>query len=153
MALEETYSPSKLLLSLARKRLQKLPADLPEKVEKDGVTELDLSNNMLPAALPELAKLKTSSLVTIDFTGNSFNELPMEITQLTHLKHLTLKHNNIKSLPEKFCELQCLEELNLSGNQLTHFPEPILSLHNLTFLHMGGNQLQNLPPGIKTLAK
>lgn len=139
-------------LSLSRLGLQRLPSDFVERMEEKEITELDLShNNLIPSSLPELSSKAAMSLVTVDFTGNRFTELPKGLMHLTRLKTLTLKHNLLKSLPDSFSDLKDLRELNLSGNQLEQFPLPILRLSNLEFLHLGGNRLQHVPSDINRL--
>ncbi len=142
------------LLSLARQSLHQLPDDLHTTVETQRIAVLDLSHNQLPLSLPVLTKMsRFSTLVSIDFTGNGFNELPKEITNLNNLKSLILKHNNIKSLPESFMDLKNLQKLDLSGNKFDSFPHPVLSLCLLSFLHLGGNQLRHIPSNINSLSE
>ena len=152
MALTEVGFFPDRKLSLAGKGLQTIPEGICETMERDEIAVLDLSDNQLRPSLPQLASpVAARVLVSLDFTGNRFNELPKEVALLAGLKYLNLRHNRIKSLPESFRDLKSLQQLNLSGNRIQQFPQPVLSLPNLLCLHLGGNQLQTIPPNINNL--
>ena len=139
-------------LNLSKQGLLSLPERLRERIEKEKVTDLDLSRNSLSStSLPQLSV--SLNLRKIDFSRNQFNELPLQVCRISSLRVLLLKCNKIKSLPQEMSSLVHLEELNLSGNEFKQFPSPLLSLSRLSFLHLGANQLQEVPAGISRLTE
>jgi hypothetical protein len=81
-----------------------------------GVTTLDLSNNVLTGSLPAEVRL-LSNLRVLDLSDNQFTGVPAEIGQLAELRVLDLSNNPITGLPYEIGNLSKLEKLDLSGTK------------------------------------
>ena len=138
-----------VLRDLSYRRLESLEDDLVEEIASRGVTELDLSNNLLPGLPQSVARFQT--LRRLNLSSNQIRELPPEICQLTGLEALEVKHNLMKGLPNKFGRLKALKTLNLSSNQFDQFPGQLCELEELRELRIGANFISHLPPSIGKL--
>lgn len=91
-----------------------------------AVVHLDLSGNRLVS----LAGLESMvALVIVNVDDNLLCELPFQLSQLTQLKHISLKMNklqprspttNEQSIPKSIFELTQLEKLELKGNPMNN---------------------------------
>lgn len=93
------------------------------------------------------------SLHVINFSGNLFNEFPMQLTEMTSLKCLQLGANNIAHIPAEIANLKRLEVLYLGGNKLTELPEEVGYLSSLVSLYLCDNQLTSLPRSMGALRR
>lgn len=101
-------------LDLSRSGLTKLP---PYVVDRVGLEELDISNNVLSGALPsEIGRLV--NLRVLDASGNRMTGVPAEIGKLGNLRVLDLSNNRLTGLPLEMGQLSNLETLDLSGNDI-----------------------------------
>jgi len=117
-----------------------------------------------------------SDLKMLQLEYSKLQNIPLEVTQLHHLKSLYLGGNYINSfdiigqlanlrvldlydnnfadtLPPKIGELQNLEWLDLHYNKLTHLPSEIGKLQNLKSLTLFNNSLIKLPSEFGDLTK
>ena len=122
-----------------------------EKAEKDGATELDLSDQGLEKLPPEIGRL--TQLTSLNLDNNQLRELPESLTRLTQLTSLDLGENQLSELPESLTRLTQLTSLNLDNNQLRELPESLTRLTQLTSLHLSGNQLSELPESLIRLTQ
>ena len=123
--------------------------ELIEQAEKEGSTELDLSDSDLTALPSRVTEL--NSLTHLLVGGNLLTGLPPEIVRLTSLSNLFLWSNLLKGLPEEITELTNLCVLDLRRNQLIELPSRIGNLTNLISLDLDNNELTRLPPEIANL--
>ncbi|XP_064616334.1 leucine-rich repeat-containing protein 58-like [Liolophura sinensis] len=137
---------------------------------------LDLSNNQmshLSSELCSLSFLRTLSaknnlldtesipkdfgslqaLEILNFSGNGFIDVPIQITELSRLRSLYMGQNCLKSLPSEVKHLTRLQNLYLGGNQLSGIPAEVGQLQNLACLVLCDNQLQSLPPTLVSLRR
>ncbi|XP_050141348.1 putative disease resistance protein RGA3 isoform X7 [Malus sylvestris] len=104
--------------------------------------------------LLKLKCLRTLNLSGEWVYGNDFEELPEEIGQLIHLKHIDLSDNgNLKKLPDAICELYNLCTLRLFGcRSLAELPDNMRKLISLKHLYIEGCiSLKYSPKGIGRL--
>jgi hypothetical protein len=97
----------------------------------------------------------TTEHLTCDFpplSENEINNVFFEISEMTWLKHLSLK-NLHGTLSESIGNLTKLEQLDLQLNQLEYLPESIGNLTDLERLDLSNNQLEFLPESIGNLTK
>ncbi|GLU14189.1 hypothetical protein SLE2022_307730 [Rubroshorea leprosula] len=96
----------------------------------------------------------------LDFAWPDFSishlceEIPEEIGNLMHLRHLDLAHSKLlERLPEALCDLHNLQFLNLKGcKKLKQLPNGIAKLINLRLLRTNGCfALTHYPKGIQKL--
>ncbi|CAN6559353.1 unnamed protein product [Malus baccata var. baccata] len=102
----------------------------------------------------QLKCLRTLNLSGDLVYGNGFEELPEEIGQLIHLKHIDLSLNNsLKKLPDAICELYNLRTLRLfCCGSLGKLPDNMRKLISLKHLYIEGCCfLEYLPKGIGRL--
>ncbi|XP_070674280.1 putative disease resistance protein RGA3 isoform X1 [Malus domestica] len=102
----------------------------------------------------QLKCLRTLNLSGDLVYGNGFEELPEEIGQLIHLKHIDLSLNNsLKKLPDAICELYNLRTLRLfCCSSLGKLPDNMGKLISLKHLYIEGCCfLEYLPKGIGRL--
>ncbi|XP_014664936.1 PREDICTED: leucine-rich repeat-containing protein 58-like isoform X2 [Priapulus caudatus] len=133
-----------------------------------NLTFLDISNNRLThisSTVLQLRRLKTlvaknnllevyslpkefgslTSLETLHFGGNSFDEFPMQLIEMEGLKKLFLGANQITHVPVQIGQMTSLEVLYLGGNRLKEVPATVGYLQKLTALILCNNQLRSLP--------
>ncbi|CAL9174679.1 unnamed protein product [Musa hybrid cultivar] len=109
-----------------------------------GLKILNLSSNYLTGRLPSAPQ------VMLDLSNNSFvGPIPLDFTEATNLKLLSLSHNHINdSLSPFFCNIYSLEVLDLSNNHLIEeIPDCYNSfLTSLLSLHLNNNNLSGTIP-------
>ena len=123
--------------------------EVAEKIRRDKLTRLDLSDQDIGSLPPEIGTL--TSLTHLILHRNSLTTLPTEIGQLTNLIWLDLFGNQLTTLDPAIGQLTNLIYLNLRGNQLSSVPPEIGNLRNLTQLNLKRNHLNTLPPEIGKL--
>lgn len=111
--------------------------------ERNGSTELDLSDHGLTNIPAEIGKL--INLRTLNLSKNSLTKLPNEIGNLLELRDLSLENNQLTSIPGSIGRLLNLEMLDLEDNLLTEFPAPLVALEKLESLELSGNSLVDIP--------
>lgn len=77
--------------------------------------------------------------------------IPKELSILTNLKSLNIKHIKIAHVPKEIGILQKLTALNLSNNNLTSLPKELFTLNNLGYLYLHNNKLTHISTNIKLL--
>uniref|UniRef100_A0A3Q0QRF2 Leucine rich repeat containing 58 n=1 Tax=Amphilophus citrinellus TaxID=61819 RepID=A0A3Q0QRF2_AMPCI len=134
---------------------------------------LDISNNGLSFMcedITRLTKLKTLvaknnrldefslpkefgslPLEVLNFSGNRFEEIPLQCTKLLRLQSLSLGGNRLKSIPAEIENLTSLEMLYLGGNLISAIPPEIASLPYLSYLVLCDNRIQSVPPQLHSL--
>ncbi|XP_027880103.1 leucine-rich repeat-containing protein 58 isoform X1 [Xiphophorus couchianus] len=134
---------------------------------------LDISNNGLTTiceGITRLAKLKTLlaknnrldefslpkefgslQLEVLNFSGNRFQEIPLQCTKLLRLQSLSIGGNRLKSIPAEIEYLTSLEMLYLGGNLISDIPPELAHLPYLTYLVLCDNRIQSVPPQLARL--
>ncbi|KAI5059455.1 hypothetical protein GOP47_0025774 [Adiantum capillus-veneris] len=101
---------------------------------------INISNNLFQGLFPSFNLSKASSLQVLDAYNNNFTGiLPLQISYLSHLRHLHLGGNFFDgSIPPQYGALQNLTYLALSGNSLTgRIPVELGNLALLQELYLG----------------
>jgi Leucine-rich repeat (LRR) protein len=80
-----------------------------------------------------------SPLRSLTLKDCALQELPEEISALTHLEVLELAENQLTQLPLSFSHLKNLKRLNLDHNQFKKFPDHIKKIPSLTHLSIDEN--------------
>uniref|UniRef100_A0A3B3BQI1 Leucine rich repeat containing 58b n=1 Tax=Oryzias melastigma TaxID=30732 RepID=A0A3B3BQI1_ORYME len=136
---------------------------------------LDISNNGLTAIcddITRLTKLKTLlaknnrldefslpkdfgslPLEVLNFSGNRFEEIPLQCTKLRRLQSLSIGGNRLKSIPTEIEDLTSLEMLYLGGNLISAIPPEVANLPYLSYLVLCDNRIQSVPPFSVTIAQ
>lgn len=112
--------------------------------------ELDLL--LAPPPYLKLTHLTTppdihySNLIELDISKNRLSQLPIQISQLVHLRILNATSNQLTEIPKVLYALKELQVLNLSQNQIKVIPEEMPSqLPNLITLRIAANLIDTLP--------
>ncbi|CAL8107108.1 unnamed protein product [Prunus armeniaca] len=97
--------------------------------------------------------LQLKCLRTLNLSMNSIKELPEEIGELIHLRHIDLSFNHaLEKLPDTICGLYNLLTLRLVHcSQLKKLPENMGNLINLKHLYVYDLFYKSLPKGIGRL--
>lgn len=84
--------------------------------------------------------------------GRGMRELPLEVTELTHLEVLEVYGNRLRTLPAEVGRMVNLRELDVSENELVDLGPGFGSLRSLEVLNISSNeQLKQLPASIGQL--
>ncbi|KAB2628000.1 disease resistance protein RGA3 [Pyrus ussuriensis x Pyrus communis] len=100
--------------------------------------------------------LQLKCLRTLNLSDCGISEVPEEIGELIHLRHIDLSRNyGLKILPDSICELYNLYTLSLYGcDSLEKLPDNMGKLISLKHLYVEGcDKLKYLPKGILRLKK
>ncbi|KAM2925113.1 hypothetical protein FF1_042665 [Malus domestica] len=100
--------------------------------------------------------LQLKCLRTLNLNLSEISEVPKEIGELIHLRHIDLSYNHdLKILPDSICELYNLYTLRLCDcESLEKLPDNMGKLISLKHLYVNGcDQLEYLPKGIRRLKK
>lgn len=99
--------------------------------------------NQIPLQLFDL-----SNLEVLSFSENDISIIPKEIANLTKLKDFFMSNNRLQnsSIPNELWELTQLQRISFLGNQLTYIPHELGFLVNLTWLELYRNQLTGIVP-------
>ncbi|KAL6297254.1 hypothetical protein ACE6H2_005396 [Prunus campanulata] len=97
--------------------------------------------------------LQLKCLRTLNLSRNSIKELPEEIGELIHLRHIDLSGNSdLKKLPDTICGLYNLSTLRLCFcSKLKKLPENMGNLINLKHFYVISSGVLELPKGIGRL--
>ncbi|XP_020514494.1 leucine-rich repeat-containing protein 58 [Labrus bergylta] len=134
---------------------------------------LDISNNGLSAiceGITQLSRLKiliaknnrldefslpkefgSLQLEVLNFSGNRFEEIPLQCMKLLCLQSLSVGGNRLKSIPAEIENLTSLELLYLGGNLITAIPPEVANLPYLSYLVLCDNRIQSVPPQLTRL--
>lgn len=108
---------------------------------------LNLSQNKI-STIPQEMPIKLRNLVTLSIAANQIDQLPHNMDQWIHMKHLQLGSvyggNRLTYLPESITNMPQLEELDLSNNQLRSLPDHFI-IPTLTTLNLSNNHLDYIP--------
>ncbi|KAK2839903.1 hypothetical protein Q5P01_013643 [Channa striata] len=122
----------------------------------DGITRLTklrtliAKNNRLDEfSLPK--DFGSLQLEVLNFSGNRFQEIPLQCTKLLRLQSLSLGGNRLKSIPAEIENLVSLELLYLGGNLISAIPPEVANLPYLTYLVLCDNHIQSVPPQLTRL--
>nr|XP_020465148.1 leucine-rich repeat-containing protein 58 isoform X2 [Monopterus albus] len=122
----------------------------------DGITRLTrlktlvAKNNRLDEfSLPK--EFGSLQLETLNFSGNRFEEIPLQCMKLLRLHSLSLGGNRLKSIPAEIENLTSLELLYLGGNLISAIPPEVANLPYLTYLVLCDNRIQSIPPQLTRL--
>lgn len=95
----------------------------------DDIVELNLSELTLTYLSSDICDLP--SLNMLDLTDNRLSNLPLNFTQLTDLRHLSLYGNNFYYVPSQLGSMN-ISQLNLLLNPLREIPEWLSEKEGLT---------------------
>ncbi|XP_067629202.1 protein flightless-1 isoform X2 [Eurosta solidaginis] len=115
------------------------------------VRGIDLTRNnfgegRFPATIKQMNRVQW---LTLDKT--QLCEIPEELGNLFKLEHLSLKYNGLEKLFGELTELSCLRSLNLRHNQIKNsgIPPELFRLEELTTLDLSHNKLKEVPEGLE----
>ena len=99
--------------------------------------------------------LKLRSLTALDLCNNCLEDMPTEISQLKHLKELSVAANKIKVVKPSLIENLpvSLRLLDFTKNQIEFVPHNIVRLVYLKVLKLDGNNLKRLPFNIGKIGR
>ncbi|KAL4601924.1 hypothetical protein ACB092_10G016900 [Castanea dentata] len=111
-----------------------------------SLLDLQLSYCQLRPFIPPTPTVNSSSLLTLDLSGNNFENtlIISRIFGLCNLVSLDLSYNHFQGpIPVDLQNMTSLSHLDLSRNNFnSSIPNWLYSLSRLEFLNLGGNNLQ-----------
>lgn len=114
--------------------------------------EIDLSNmelNVLPESFI-ISKMRTC--VSLNISLNQFKVWPIELSSST-LIELNISNNSIEDIPSRIDSILNLKLLNLSNNKLSFIPKSLSKLINLEYIDLSNNNICEIPNEIEYLNK
>ncbi|MBD3194119.1 MAG: hypothetical protein GF317_03630, partial [Candidatus Lokiarchaeota archaeon] len=90
-------------------------------------------------------------IIDLQIESIQINKFPESITDLLHLKRLSMIDNKISKIPHSIAKLKYLEILRLQRNRIKKIPKCIGALENLKHLNLERNKLKHLPKQIGNL--
>ncbi|XP_048420410.1 disease resistance protein RGA2 isoform X1 [Pyrus x bretschneideri] len=146
-------------LTLRLKRGEPLPPSIAYYNCKNLRTLTRISNSRYGSTISTIDSnfiLQLKCLRTLNLRKNGIIEVPKEIGELVHLRHIDLSWNDgLKILPDSICELYNLYTLRLNYcRSLEKLPDNMGKLISLKHLYVFGcDMLEYLPKGIRRLQK
>ncbi|CAH0380666.1 unnamed protein product [Bemisia tabaci] len=137
-------------LKLNRSNIEQIPEELGKLIKLE---HLSLIRNDLEKLYGELTEL--SCLRTLNLRHNKIKSsgVPADLFKLEELTTLDLSHNNLKEVPDGLDDARALLVLNLSNNSINAIPNSLfMHLTDLLFLDLSNNNLETLPPQMRRLA-
>ncbi|KAJ3591865.1 hypothetical protein NHX12_006996 [Muraenolepis orangiensis] len=107
------------------------------------------NNRLDESSLPK--EFGSMQLEVLNFSGNRFEEIPLQCTKLRRLQSLSFGGNRLKSIPAEIEDLTSLELLYLGGNFITAIPPELANLPYLSYLVLCDNRIQGVPPQLTRL--
>ncbi|MBP7283752.1 MAG: leucine-rich repeat domain-containing protein [Leptospiraceae bacterium] len=141
-------NPEDLDLIQSLPNLQELHIDISgSKTIPDSVFKLKNLTNLfvysflesIPADISKLSNLEVLYLRHAKLSG-----LPAEISNLKNLKELTIKEYQLDKIPAEILNLTKLEKLELVGGKITEVPKEIGNLKNLKSINISFNKIQKI---------
>ncbi|PVD26660.1 hypothetical protein C0Q70_14338 [Pomacea canaliculata] len=106
------------------------------------LSELRLAQNQLMVLPPVIwQSCLQETLLLLDVSGNTIEELPLQLCHLKNLIQLHVKNNKLRSLPPTVGSMQKLRVLTAANNAISQLPAGIARLR-LESLDLFGNPLQ-----------
>uniref|UniRef100_A0A8C5DI26 Leucine-rich repeat-containing protein 58-like n=1 Tax=Gouania willdenowi TaxID=441366 RepID=A0A8C5DI26_GOUWI len=102
------------------------------------------NNRLVEASLPK--DFGSLPLEVLNFSGNRFEEIPLQCMKLLRLHSLSLGGNRLTSIPSEIGNLSRLEVLYLGGNLISAIPPEVANLPSLSYLVLCDNRIQSVPP-------
>lgn len=114
------------------------------------VRGVDLSFNDFNDHFPKSVKFM-SSLQWLNINDTKLSEIPEELGNLLKLEHLSLMRNNLEKLYGELTELTSLRTLNMRHNNIkaSGVPVDLFKLEDLTTLDLSHNKLKEVPEGLE----
>lgn len=123
---------------------------------QDGLLAIDnalMEESRAPAvtALVAMRKCLESGDIALDLSSLKLEDVPPQITHLTHIKILHLNKNNLTSFPEELEDLTELRVLSAKFNKLREISHQFRNLQHLKVLGLSHNELTTLPDSLVRL--
>ncbi|XP_062162218.1 disease resistance protein RPM1-like [Alnus glutinosa] len=103
-------------------------------LEAGDTTSLGKSRCLSIRDVRENVSRQFKLLKVLDFEDAPIDYLPQEVSNLFHLKHLSLKRTKVKILPKSVGRLQNLHTLNVVGTAVHELPIEIFRLYKLRLI-------------------
>ena len=87
----------------------------------------------------------------LDLSSKMIDEVPTDLQELVHLRHIDLSGNVLTRLGRIVARLPRLETLKVSGNQLQRLNPTIGRMSQLRWLDLSSNHIDRLPAGLSRL--
>ncbi|KAK2714542.1 protein flightless-1-like isoform X2 [Artemia franciscana] len=135
------------------------------KLDRDGIStipealgrlqkleHLSLAKNSLEKVHGELTELSCLRSLNLRHNRLKASGVPSQLFDLDELTTLDFSYNNLKDVPEGLEKAKSLLVLNLSNNHIETIPSQLfVQVNDLIFLDLSNNQLETLPPQTRRL--
>ncbi len=92
-------------------------------------------------------------LIKLNLADTVLREIENSMSNLKHLRGLTIVYNRNNEIPEFISNFKDLETLNLKGSKIKVLPEWLKEFKNLNYLNLEYNDIHLLPGWLGTLSK
>lgn len=113
-----------------------MPEGMPHSLSPQSVNDFErLRTFLCTKVIPPNLFIRLRRVRSLVLQDCKLNEIPPEVGNLIHLRHLNISDNPIKELPKTVCDLYHLIALDVTScNYLCRLPEGISNLVNLRHL-------------------
>jgi Leucine-rich repeat (LRR) protein len=119
--------------------------------KKFSISQSDIYRSSLSQIIERLVRIKTLESLCINFCD--LQTLPDIISDLSHVKFLSLRGNYLTEIPLAVLKMKSLAYLDIAFNKVVDIPHDLKRLKEVINLDISNNLLTEIPDEIEQLIK